>query len=58
MSSFERFNKEKLPAKKYIFSSTKKRKIDDNGKISAGHISFKKYLMCEKIWDKFDMKYG
>ena len=21
-----------------------------------GHISFKNYLLCEKIWDKFDMK--
>ena len=26
MNSFERFNEEKLPARKYFFSSTKKRK--------------------------------
>ena len=39
-----------------FFSSTKKRKIDDDFKISDGHISFKDYLMCEKIWDKFDIK--
>ena len=26
MNSFERFNEDKLPAKKYFFSSTKKRK--------------------------------
>ena len=34
----------------------KKGKIDNDGKISDGHISFKDYLMCEKNWDKFDMK--
>ena len=32
MNSFERFNEEKLPARKYFFSSTKKGKIGDNGK--------------------------
>ena len=49
MNSFERFNEEKLPARKYFFSSIKKRKIGDNGKISDGHISVKDYLTCEKI---------
>ena len=34
----------------------KKGKIGDDNKILDGHISFKDYLMCEKIWDKFDMK--
>ena len=34
MNSFERFNEEKLPARKYFFSSTKKGKIDNHGKIS------------------------
>ena len=56
MNSFKRFNEEKLPARKYFFSSTKKGKIGDDGKISDGHISFKDYLTCEKIWDKFDIK--
>ena len=57
MNSFERFNENKLPARKYIFSSTKKGKIGDDGKISdGGHISVKDYLTCEKIWDKFEMK--
>ena len=56
MNSFERFNEKKLPARKYIFSSIKKGKIDDDGKISDGHISVKDYLTCEKIWDKFEMK--
>ena len=56
MNSFERFNEEKLPAKKYFFSSTKKEKIDNDGKISDGHVSIKDYLVCEKVWEKFDMK--
>ena len=49
MNSFKRFNEEKLPAKKYVFSST-----DD--KMPDGYISVKDYLTCEKIWDKFKMK--
>ena len=48
--------KKKLPARKYFFSSTKKRKIGDDGKISDGHIIFKGYLTCEKICDKFEIK--
>ena len=34
----------------------KKVKIDNDGKISDGYVSIKDYLMCEKIWDKFEMK--
>ena len=30
--------------------------VGDDGKIADGHISLKDYLMCEKIWDKFDIK--
>ena len=56
MNSFERFNEEKLPARKYFYSSTKDGKIGDDGKISDGHISVKDYLTCEKTWDKFEMK--
>ena len=33
MNSFKRFNEETLPARKYFFSSTTKRKIDNDGKI-------------------------
>ena len=55
MNSFERFNEKKLPSRKYFFSSTKKEKIDIDGKISDGHVSIKGYLTCEKIWNKFDM---
>ena len=46
MNNFEKFNEEKLPLRKYFFSSTKKGKIDNNGKISDGHISIADYLMC------------
>ena len=49
MNSFERFNEEKSSAKKYFFSSTKKGKIGDDGKISDSHISFKNCLTCEKF---------
>ena len=56
MNSFERFNEEKLPARKYFCSSTKDGKIGDGGKISDVHVSVKDYLMCKKIWDKFGMK--
>ena len=44
MDSFERFNEEKLPARKYFYSSTKDGKISDDDKISDGHISIKDYL--------------
>ena len=56
MNSFERFNEEKLPARKYFYSSTKDGKIGDDGKISDGHINVKDYLTCEKTWDKFEIK--
>ena len=56
MNSFEKFNEEKLPARKYFYSSTKDEKLGDDNKISDGHISVKDYLTCEKIWDKFEMK--
>ena len=56
MNSFERFSEEKLPARKYFCSSTKDRKIGDDGKKSDGHISLKDHLTCEKIWDKLEME--
>ena len=56
MNSFKRFNEEKLCARKYFFSSTKKGKIDNDGKISDGHISIKDYMTCEKIWNMFNIK--
>ena len=42
--------------RKNFYSSTKKGKTDDDGKISNGHISIKDYLTCEKICNKFKMK--
>ena len=56
MNTFEKGNEEKLPAKKYFYSSTKNGKISDDGKISEGHINVKDYLTCKKTWDKFEMK--
>ena len=56
MNSFESFNEEKLPARKYFSSVTKDGKIGNDGKISGGHIGVKDYLTCEKTWDKFGIK--
>ena len=56
MNKFEKFNEEKLPARKHFYSSVKDGKIGDDGKILDGHISVKDYLTCEKFWDKFGMK--
>ena len=56
MNSFKRFNEEKLPVREYFFSSTEKGKIDNDRKISDGHVSVEDYLMREKIWNKFEMK--
>ena len=56
MNSFERFSEEKLPARKYFYSSRKDGNIGDDNKISNGHIDFNDYLTCKKTWDKFEMK--
>ena len=56
MNNFERCNEEKLPARKYFYSSTKAGKIGYDGKVSDGHVSVKDYLTCKKNWDKFGMK--
>ena len=48
MNSFERFNEEKVAARKYFYSSTKDGKIGDDGKISDDHIIVKDYLTCGK----------
>ena len=56
MNSFKRFDEDKIPARKYLFSSTKKGKIDSDDKISDGHISIKDYMTCEKIWIMFNIK--
>ena len=56
MNSFKRFNEEKLCDRKYFYSSTRKGKTAEDGKISDGHISIEDYLTCEKIRNKFKMK--
>ena len=56
MNSFKRFDEDKLPARRYFFNSTKKGKIDNDSKISDGHISIKDYMTCEKIWNMFNIK--
>ena len=56
MSSFERFNEEKLPARKCFLALQKTEKLVMMVKKSDCHISFKDYLTCEKIWDKLDIK--
>ena len=48
--------KKKIPARKYVFRTTKKGKTGNDGKISDGHISVQDYLTGKKIWDKFNMK--
>ena len=57
MVSFERFNEEQLPDKKYFYSFIKDGKIGDDGKISDGQIDVNDYLTCKKTWDKFEMKH-
>ena len=54
MNSFKRFEEDKLPARKYFFSSAKKGKIDNDGK--DDHISIKDFMTCEKIWIMFKIK--
>ena len=56
MNNFKRFNEEKLPPRKDFFSSTKKGRIDNDGKIPNDHVNIKDHSTCEKIWNKFDMK--
>ena len=56
MNSYKRFSEDKLFARKYFYSSTKDKKIREDGKISDGHVSIEDYMVCEKIWDKFNMK--
>ena len=56
MNSFKRFNENKLCARKYLYSSTKDKKIREDGKISDGHVSIEDYILCERISDRFKMK--
>ena len=54
MDSFKRFSEEKLPGKKYFYSSLKDGTTGDNGEKLGGHISDEDYLMYKNIWNKFN----
>ena len=56
MDSFKRFSEEKVPNKKYFYSTIKYGTTDENGKKLDNHIRNKNYLMWKKIWNKFNMK--
>ena len=56
MDSFKRFSEEKVPNKKYFYSTIKYGTTDENGKKLDNHISNRNYLMWKKIWNKFNMK--
>ena len=56
MDSFKRFSKEKLPDRKYFFSSAKDRTTDANGEKLDRHMSDKDYFMYNKIWNELNMK--
>ena len=56
MNSFKRFNEDKLCARKYLYSSIKDKKTGDDGQISDGHVSIKDCMVCERIWDRFNIK--
>ena len=56
MNNFKKINEDKLCASKYFYSSKKDKKITEDGKISDGHVSIEDYMVCERIWDKFNMK--
>ena len=56
ISSFKRFNEKKLPDKECFYSSVKNKTTGDNGEKLDGHISDENYVMCKKIWNKFNMK--
>ena len=49
MNSFKRFNEDKLCARKYFYSSSKDKKISEDGKISDGHVSIEDYMVCDKF---------
>ena len=56
MNSFKIFNEENCVLENISLVQQKKRKIDEDGKISDDHISIEDYLTYEKIWNKFKMK--
>ena len=56
MGSFKRFGEEKFPDRECFYGSVKDRATGDNGEKLDGHINNEDYLMCNKIWNEFNMK--
>ena len=56
MGSFKRFGEEKFPDRECFYGSVKDRTTGDNGEKLDGHINNEDYLMCNKIWNEFNMK--
>ena len=56
MNSFEKFNKEKLSARKHFFSSIKKEQLMKMVKYQMVTWVLKIIWRAKKIWDKFKMK--
>ena len=54
IDSFERFSEEKLPDKKFFYSSDRTSGV--NSEKLDGRISDEDYLTCNKIWNEFSMK--
>ena len=56
MDSFKRFSEDKLPDKKYFYSSEKDGTTDANSGKLNGQISNEDYSTCNKIWNEFSIK--
>ena len=56
IDSSKRFRAEKLPHKKYFYSSLKDGTTGDNREKLDDHISNADYLTCKKTWNEFNMK--
>ena len=52
----KRSSEEKLPDTKCFYRSLNNGTAGDDSKKLDGYINYEKYLTCEKIWDKFEMK--
>ena len=50
------FVKKTFPDKECFYSSVKDEAAGDNGKRLDGYINDKDYLMCNKIWNEFNMR--
>ena len=56
MDSFKRFSEEKLPDKKYFYSSVRDGTTNDDVEKLDGHIIDVGYLTLKNIWNELNMK--